>query len=278
MTGIPFDAISAAALANASRLLADWFPHGRIRGREFKEGNIAGEPGESLSINLSTGVWKDFASNGVSGADLIDLRAAIGHSGDKGSAARELAQSLGIIVNGVDRFPRKSPPSQAKADDWTPMVPPPTGTKPPPQSTLDRFDAYFEYTDTADRVTHYVGRIEGTPKVFVPLTSGTLNGVQGWHRRRPANPLALYGLNRLSAFPDAEVLLCEGEKAADAAQTLFPDRPCLSWYGWNWIGRIRRSRPASRPPGDHLARCRQTRTRRSRKARREAPPRPHPTR
>jgi 5S rRNA maturation endonuclease (ribonuclease M5) len=233
MTGIPFDAISAAALASAPSLLADWFPHGKRHGREFKIGSIRGEPGESLSINLNTGVWKDFASN-ESGADLIDLRAAMSHGGDKGSAARELAQSFGISVNGVDRYPGKPPPRQAKAGDWIPMVPPPHGTAPPPQTALSGFDAYFEYTDATDRVTHYVGRIEarnGRDKQFIPLTYGTIGGVQGWHRRRPANPLALYGLNRLAALPEAGVILCEGEKSADAALALFPDRPCLSWFG-----------------------------------------------
>jgi hypothetical protein len=236
MTGIPFDAIRSAALAIAPSLLADWFPRGRTFGREFKIGSIRGEAGESLSINLNTGVWKDFASN-ESGADLIDLRAAMIHSGDIGAAARELARILGVSVNGADRYAGKPPsPRQAKArgDDWQPMVPPPDGTAPPPQTALSDFDAYFEYTDANDSVTHYVGRIEarnGRPKLFIPLTYGILDGTQGWHKRKPGDPLPLYGLNRLAAFPDAEVILCEGEKAADAAQALFPDRPCLSWFG-----------------------------------------------
>ena len=35
-------------------------------------------------------------------------------------------------------------------------------------------------------------------------------------------PRPLYGLDRLAAHPDAPVLVCEGEKATDAAQKLFP--------------------------------------------------------
>jgi AAA domain-containing protein/uncharacterized protein DUF6371 len=232
MTGIPFDAISAAALANAPSLLADWFPHGRKRGLEFKIGSIRGEPGESLSVNLNTGAWADFASD-ERGGDLIDLRAAMSHGGDKGAAGRELAKILGISVNGAD--PRRPPPRQIRTgDDWQPMVPPPDGTAPPPESAFSGFNSIFEYTDVNDRVTHYVGRIEarkGRDKIFTPRTYGTLGGVHGWHKRRPASPLPLYGLNRLTTFPDAEVILCEGEKSADAAQALFPDRPCLSWFG-----------------------------------------------
>jgi hypothetical protein len=32
-------------------------------------------------------------------------------------------------------------------------------------------------------------------------------------------------------MPDTRVILCEGEKAADAAQRLFPDHACMSWFG-----------------------------------------------
>jgi hypothetical protein len=84
---IPFAQISAAALAIAPSLLADWFPHGRQYGREFKVGNLRGDPGTSLSINLDTGVWADFAEN-IFGADFIDLRAAIAHGRNKGAAAK----------------------------------------------------------------------------------------------------------------------------------------------------------------------------------------------
>jgi putative DNA primase/helicase len=58
---IPFGQIRDEALAQARRLLPSWFPRGRIVGREFKIGNIRGDPGESLSINLVNGRWKDFA-------------------------------------------------------------------------------------------------------------------------------------------------------------------------------------------------------------------------
>jgi hypothetical protein len=109
MSGIPFDQISAAALACAPSLLADWFPHGKRCGHEFKIGSIRGEPGDSLSVNLNTGVWSDFAAGGSGGADLISLRAAMAYGGKQGAAARELAQSFGISVNGAGRYPGKSP-------------------------------------------------------------------------------------------------------------------------------------------------------------------------
>lgn len=40
--------------------------------------------------------------------------------------------------------------------------------------------------------------------------------------------VAVYGLDRLAAKPDAEVIVCEGEKASDAASRLFPEKVIVS--------------------------------------------------
>ncbi|HEY5306116.1 MAG TPA: hypothetical protein VIJ52_05540 [Pseudolabrys sp.] len=95
---IPFDQIRDTALAQADRLLIDWFPHGKKVGREFRIGNIHGDAGESLAINLTTGKWADFADR-TGGHDLIDLRAAMAHGGDRVKATLELGPMLGIAVN-----------------------------------------------------------------------------------------------------------------------------------------------------------------------------------
>jgi hypothetical protein len=230
-SSIPFAQIQATALTLADRLLADWFPNGRRRGRKFLVGSLQGERGESLSVNLDTGLWKDFAG-GPGGHDLIDLRAAKQHDGDRVAAARELGTMLGLIpkTNG-----HAEPMAETKqADVWLPIIPPPPGTRPPSASTFSGFDTVYDYTDAADRVTHYVGRIEARAnrrKIFVPIVFGTLDGRTGWHKKHPAAPLPLYGLNRLATMPDAPVLLCEGEKAADAARMMFPDHACISWCG-----------------------------------------------
>src|SRR5690242_13855917 len=99
MSGIPFDTIAAAALSQAPSLLSRWFPHGRIVGHEFKVGNIDGDPGESLSINLHTGAWADFSA-GIKGGDLTAVCAAKFHSGNQVAAALELAKDLGVYLNG----------------------------------------------------------------------------------------------------------------------------------------------------------------------------------
>ena len=50
-------------------------------------------------------------------------------------------------------------------------------------------------------------------------------------RKHPAHRARSIDFNKLTAMPDASVLLCEGEKAADAAQRLFPDYACITWFG-----------------------------------------------
>jgi hypothetical protein len=235
MSGIPFDAIQAAALAQANGLLREWFPRGRIVGREFKIGNLQGDNGDSLSVNITNGKWSDFAT-GEGGHDLIDLRAAITRA-DRVTAARELGETLGISLNGRARANGHARPNghaKPKRDKWQPMIPLAPGAPKPDQHLFAGYSAVYEYCGTDDRVLFYVRRREATEtdrKQFHPLVYGTLNGRTGWHSRHPPSPKPLYGLNRLTAFPDAPVLLCEGEKAANAAQELFPECACLSWCG-----------------------------------------------
>jgi hypothetical protein len=229
VTSIPFEQIQSVSLAQADRLLSEWFPRGRRFGKEFKVGNIQGDSGESLSINLATGRWADFAGD-HSGHDLIDLRAAMRHGGDRIAAASELGEMLGITVNGKDAQPK----ARHADDDWQPIVPPPSDA-PEPSEKLLHCDMLHKYCGPDDRVLFYVRRHEardGQRKQFYPLTFGTLNGKTGWHNKSPNTPKPLYRLNWLShAEPDAIVILCEGEKSAEAAQRMYPDHVAMSWMG-----------------------------------------------
>ena len=133
--------------------------------------------------------------------------------------------------------PRAQKPNGNGADHdeiWLPIVPPPADAPKPSEQQL-QCDTLFEYPAANDRLLCYVRRFEAKGdrrKLFLPLSFGVLNGKLGWHDKAPATPRPLYGLNRLShAAPDEVILLCEGEKAADAAQRLFPDHVAMSWMG-----------------------------------------------
>ncbi len=106
---------------------------------------------------------------------------------------------------------------------------------------LNGFDVVHKYTDVYGFVTHYIGRIEAREnekKRFVPVVYGMLDGTAGWYNRHPEAPRPLYGLHRLAEHPDAPVVICEGEKAADAAHAMLPGYACVAWpNGAESVGR-----------------------------------------
>ena len=66
-----------------------------------------------------------------------------------------------------------------------------------------------------------------------PLTYRQFNkdGARRWAWGGLDAPRPLYGLEQLAKRPDAPVLLCEGEKTADAAQKIFPDYVAITSSG-----------------------------------------------
>jgi putative DNA primase/helicase len=229
---IPFEAINAAALAALPSLLAEWFPHGVRRGKELVVGSLHGEAGESLSINLTSSKWADFAID-AKGGDPISLCAAKFHAGDRVAAAKALGRKLGILVNGdagpvISAAPIALPKQPTKTANWQSADPPPDAEAP----DLSGFDIVHVYRAPDGAPVRYVGRKNATAtkrKTFVPITWGELNGLVGWHKKHPLEPRQVYGLDRLAAMPGRTVIICEGEKAADAAQQLWPDYPCITW-------------------------------------------------
>ena len=81
------------------------------------------------------------------------------------------------------------------------------------------------YQDEHSNVLGFICRYD-TPegKQILPYTFwGKPSDPRGtWKCRSWPVPRPLYGLDRLAACPDAIVVVCEGEKAADAAQLLLP--------------------------------------------------------
>lgn len=83
----------------------------------------------------------------------------------------------------------------------------------------------------ADRaLIGYIGRWDSTDpatgerkKTILPVTYCELpDGKRGWRSAGIPSPRPLYRLPEILARPDAPILICEGEKTAEAAQLLFP--------------------------------------------------------
>src|SRR5260221_1314048 len=90
------------------------------------------------------------------------------------------------------------------------------------------------YRSAAGEVLGYVLRFDlAAGKQFSQLVyaANAATGARGWHWQGFPAPRPLYGLDRLAARPGAPVIVCEGEKAADAAERLLPDHVAVTSPG-----------------------------------------------
>jgi putative DNA primase/helicase len=130
----------------------------------------------------------------------------------------------------------KSRRASAAADDVTPMpVAPPDAPKPDfvHRGLAREPDHIWEYRNAAGETVCFVCRFntikDGSPdKEFRPhcwcrWVDERGNERFGWRWKAPPVPRPLYRLPELLARPEAPVIICEGEKAADAAAQRFPD-------------------------------------------------------
>lgn len=238
-----FASINAAALARLPELLESWLPGGVIEGREYKCADLTGGEGRSLSVNIETGVWADFASE-ARGSDPVSLLAAIRKCG-MGAAARELQSAPSASA--------PSKPRVAKAV-WATVFPVPDSA-PPPEFRHSRFGTAsktWRYLAAHGALLGYVCRFDGPEgKQVLPLTwckctapgpdfirpgnkpggRARKAGETEWRWQAFDEPRPLYGLDRLAERPKAPVLLVEGEKCADAAQDALQDWAVLTWPG-----------------------------------------------
>jgi putative DNA primase/helicase len=81
----------------------------------------------------------------------------------------------------------------------------------------------WAYRDPEGCILHWVFRFDppGMRKQFSPLTLWRKNGRLFWHWKHVPAPRPLYVLDKLAAHPTAQVVVCEGEKATDAAAMIF---------------------------------------------------------
>jgi hypothetical protein len=84
-------------------------------------------------------------------------------------------------------------------------------------------DGLWRYATAADVTAFYAARWDEADgrKMFRPLSWSPR---EGWRFGAWPAPRPLYNLPVLFRRPTAAVVVCEGEKAADAATTIFPDR------------------------------------------------------
>lgn len=235
MGSIDFDGISDTLLGKSKSLLTEWFPEGKLIGKEFAVGSLRGGVGQSLRINTLTGIWKDFAT-GDSGSDLVSLYAAI-HGIGQGDAAKMLTTLNGngagngngsgvTTVGWTKPNPKPAPVPEGECDAF---IAPPIDA-PAPDFKHSKFGEptnVWTYRDADNKRLCYVARYDDDygNKHFLPYSFTHT----GWIRKALPKPRPLYNpsIEPLhSSVPCPEnidqtnskaILVVEGEKAADAA-------------------------------------------------------------
>ncbi|MDO9106165.1 MAG: VapE family protein [Methylovulum sp.] len=245
---IDFKAIAEAALGRSEVLVSHWLPNGRKEGHEWSCGDLQGNAGHSMKVNLTSGVWADFASD-AKGGDLISLYAAIFTGNDQARAAKELGEQLGI--SGVATSPVAAHTSSststgpsAQAKKRTPWMPMGTahdnaGAMPVAHIKRGKPEAVWEYRTREGGLIGAVYRFRTSDggKEVLPCVwaKHEVSGALEWRWMSFAEPRPLYGLHRLTNAigPDAKpVLVVEGEKCVDAAFGMLKDKfDVVSWPG-----------------------------------------------
>lgn len=235
-----FADVKSAALKDIDRVLAHWLPNGKRvdGGKEYTAPNPTrtDKRAGSLKVNLSKGTWADFAT-GDKGGDLIDLVRYL-DGGTDVEACNKLADLLHVSAGAAQSKPI---PSKSKAPEWIAI-------QPIPVEAMNKCPAKHRQHGVPSKVWIYrdaqgqplmalyrfdLGPDEdGKPrKVFAPLTwcQRADGQTTQWRWQGLPDPRPLLRLDELSQRLDAPVVLCEGEKAADAAAELMPSYVATCW-------------------------------------------------
>jgi putative DNA primase/helicase len=163
----------------------------------------------SLQVNDQKNVWKCFAcgAGGKSAASFISQHLKISYSEASG----------------------KTPKSKPVSVTYTPHIPIPDGT---PLPIIPSATTIWEYRDAQNRLESLVVRHDpkGQKKIIYPMTYCSDGVVNQWVKQAPPTR-ELYNRCELAQRLKADVLITEGEKAADAARKLCPDMVVTTWHG-----------------------------------------------
>jgi len=235
-----FADVKSAALKDIDRVLSHWLPNGKRvdGGKEYTAPNPTrtDKRAGSLKVNLSKGTWADFAT-GDKGGDLIDLVRYL-DGGTDVEACNKLADLLHVSAGAAQSKPV---PSKSKAPEWIAIQPIPVEAMnkcPAKHRQHGAPSKVWIYRDAQGHPLMALYRFDLEPdedgkprKVFAPLTwcQRADGQTTQWRWQGLPDPRPLLRLDELSQRLDAPVVLCEGEKAADAAAELMPSYVATCW-------------------------------------------------
>ena len=255
-----FHRVSEAALIRFDAVMA-WLglEGGKHSGPEYlplnpRRGDHS--PG-SFSINKATGKWSDFADD-AKGGDLVSLVAYLqglkqlpaadaladylglpvrpGRAGAQNHATANANRPGNALVSSAPKESRHGTTQKASEPAAVCIMPIPDDAPLPPKGHTRHGApaARYVYHDAAGRVNFYHDRYEpkGERKQFSPLTLWRFaSGEIRWQFKAPPDSRPIYGLDLLTARPESQVVIVEGEKARAAAESFLPDAVVICWQG-----------------------------------------------
>ena len=235
-----FADVKDASLRDIEHVLSHWLPNGKRvdGGKEFTAPNPTrnDKHAGSLKVNLNKGTWADFAT-GDKGGDLIDLVRYLDGCSDL-EACTKLADLLRVSA---EESQSKPVPNKSPTPEWLPILPIPTEAMskcPSKHRQHGTPSKIWIYRDVHGLPLMVLYRFDLGPdddgklrKVFAPLTwcQHSDNQQNRWRWQGLPEPRPLLRLHELTLQTSAPVVLCEGEKAADAAAELFPKYVATCW-------------------------------------------------
>ncbi len=234
-----FAEVKRASHQAIDRVLGHWLPGGKLVDgkKEYTAPNPtrADKHAGSLKVNMAKGTWCDFAT-GDKGGDLIDLVRYL-DDGSEVDACNKLADFLNVSASaGVTA----APACKAKAE-WEAVLPVPESAMakvPHKHYRHGKPSKVWIYRDPSGAALMVLYRFDLGPdeqgklrKEFTPLTwCKHANGDRyEWRWQGLPEPRPLLRLDELAKRAAAPVVLCEGEKSADAAAELLPHYVATCW-------------------------------------------------
>jgi uncharacterized protein (DUF927 family) len=235
-----FAEVKAASLKEIDRVLAHCLPQGKRvdGGKEYTAANPtrADKRAGSLKVNLSKGTWADFAT-GDKGGDLIDLVRYL-DGGTDVEACNKLADLLRVTAGATQSKPS---PNKNITPEWLAIQPIPAEAMnkcPAKHRQHGAPSKVWIYRDAQGQPLMALYRFDLAPdedgkpkKVFAPLTwcQRADGQTTQWRWQGLPDPRPMLRLDELVQRADTPVVLCEGEKAADAAIELLPGYVATCW-------------------------------------------------
>ncbi len=201
------------ALPYLRELLTEFFPEGRFSTHDFRIGNIDGEPGSSLSVDLQSGLYKDFATDEGGGyIDLIAKRKGVSFA----DAAKMIDDRFGLSRDRSDYVPPARPAKPTPS-------PKPEFVKDATRKKVRKpfSNVTFQYLDKDGKKIGSVAKIK-TPKGGKTFRQFKANGRAGGFGNH------IYRIETIQEVNDRPVYIVEGEQSA-----IDLSKFCKNVVSWN---------------------------------------------